>query len=111
MTANLVDQAVAIRTVAVGKSYGGGETRIDALADVSVEFGRGRFTAIMGPSGSGKSTLLHCLAGLQGLGVLDVPVLQLAGAVLVSAAVGVLAAVWPSRRAAKLDVLRAIATE
>src|SRR5882757_1409553 len=65
MTANLVDQAVAIRTVAVGKSYGAGETRIDALADVSVEFGRGRFTAIMGPSGSGKSTLLHCLAGLD----------------------------------------------
>jgi putative ABC transport system permease protein len=47
----------------------------------------------------------------EGLGVLDIPVLQLAGAVLVSAAVGVLAAVWPSRRAAKLDVLRAIATE
>jgi putative ABC transport system permease protein len=47
----------------------------------------------------------------QGLGVLDIPVLQLAGAVLGSAAVGVLAAVWPSRRAAKLDVLRAIATE
>jgi putative ABC transport system ATP-binding protein len=65
MTANLVDQAVAIRTVAVGKSYGAGETRIDALADISVEFGRGRFTAIMGPSGSGKSTLLHCLAGLD----------------------------------------------
>jgi putative ABC transport system permease protein len=47
----------------------------------------------------------------QGLGVLDIPVLQLAGAVLVSAAVGVLAAVWPSRRAARLDVLRAIASE
>jgi putative ABC transport system permease protein len=47
----------------------------------------------------------------QGLGVLDIPVLQLAGAVLVSAAVGVLAAVWPSRRAVKLELLRAIATE
>ncbi|QNE22746.1 ABC transporter ATP-binding protein [Kribbella qitaiheensis] len=56
---------VAIRTVAVGKSYGTGETRIDALADVGVDFGKGRFTAIMGPSGSGKSTLLHCLAGLD----------------------------------------------
>jgi putative ABC transport system ATP-binding protein len=51
--------------VQVGKSYGGGDTRVDALADVSVDFGRGRFTAIMGPSGSGKSTLLHCLAGLD----------------------------------------------
>jgi putative ABC transport system permease protein len=47
----------------------------------------------------------------EGLGVLDIPVLQLAGAVLVSAAVGVLAAVWPSRRAARLDILRAIGTE
>lgn len=47
----------------------------------------------------------------DGLAVLDIPVLQLLIAVLVAAAVGVLAAVWPSRRAAKLDVLRAIATE
>jgi putative ABC transport system permease protein len=47
----------------------------------------------------------------DGLGVLDIPVLQLVIAVLVAAAVGVLAAVWPSRRAARLDVLRAIATE
>ena len=31
-----------------------------------MEFGRGRFSAVMGPSGSGKSTLLHCLAGLDG---------------------------------------------
>ncbi|ADB32267.1 ABC transporter related protein [Kribbella flavida DSM 17836] len=65
MTVDLVDQAVAIRTFGLGRSYGSGETRIDALADVSVEFGQGRFTAIMGPSGSGKSTLLHCLAGLD----------------------------------------------
>jgi len=62
---NLVDQVVAIRTVGLGKSYGAGETRIDAIADLSVDFGKGRFTAIMGPSGSGKSTVLHCLAGLD----------------------------------------------
>jgi putative ABC transport system permease protein len=47
----------------------------------------------------------------DGLSVLDVPVLQLLIAVLVAGVVGVLAAVWPSRRAAKLDVLRAIAAE
>ncbi|TWD84464.1 putative ABC transport system ATP-binding protein [Kribbella amoyensis] len=61
----LVDQAVAIRTLGLVRSYGSGETRIDALAGVDVELGRGRFTAVMGPSGSGKSTLLHCLAGLD----------------------------------------------
>ncbi|MFC5267944.1 ABC transporter ATP-binding protein [Kribbella qitaiheensis] len=65
MSVEVVERVVAVRTVGVGKRYGGGETRIDALDDVSVDFGRGRFTAIMGPSGSGKSTLLHCLAGLD----------------------------------------------
>jgi putative ABC transport system ATP-binding protein len=38
---------------------------VTALDRVSVAFGRGRFSAVMGPSGSGKSTLLHCLAGLE----------------------------------------------
>jgi putative ABC transport system permease protein len=47
----------------------------------------------------------------DGLGVLDVPVLQLAIAVAVAVLFGVLAAVWPSRRAARLDVLQAIASE
>ncbi|GAA2829363.1 ABC transporter ATP-binding protein [Kribbella solani] len=56
---------VAVRAAGVWKVYGGGQTRVEALADVSADFGKGRFTAIMGPSGSGKSTLLHCLAGLD----------------------------------------------
>ena len=47
------------------KVYGRGDAAVLALDDVSVEFERGRFTAIMGPSGSGKSTLLHCMAGLD----------------------------------------------
>ncbi|MEU4191549.1 FtsX-like permease family protein [Kribbella sp. NPDC026611] len=47
----------------------------------------------------------------NGLSVRAIPVLQLAVAVLVAGLFGVLAAVWPSRRAARLDVLRAIASE
>lgn len=47
----------------------------------------------------------------DGLAVLDIPVLQLLAALVVSALVGVLAAVWPARRAARLDVLDAIGTE
>lgn len=47
----------------------------------------------------------------NGLSVLDIPVLQLLVAVLLAGVVGVLAALWPSRRAARLDVLQAIATE
>ena len=49
------------------KIYGGGDTAVRALDDVTVEFAEGQFTAIMGPSGSGKSTLMHCLAGLDTL--------------------------------------------
>ena len=55
----------AARAVDVWKSYGTGEAAVTALGGVSVEFERGRFTAIMGPSGSGKSTLMHCMAGLD----------------------------------------------
>ncbi len=57
--------ALAASAREVSKGYGSGDTRVDALIDVSVEFRHGEFTAIMGPSGSGKSTLMHCLAGLD----------------------------------------------
>jgi putative ABC transport system ATP-binding protein len=49
------------------KVYGHGEAQVRALDDVTADFERGRFTAIMGPSGSGKSTLMHALAGLDTL--------------------------------------------
>lgn len=49
------------------KTYGTGDAAVHALADVSVDFERGRFTAIMGPSGSGKSTLMQNVAGLDTL--------------------------------------------
>jgi putative ABC transport system ATP-binding protein len=49
----------------VRRRYGEGAAAVDALAGVSAEFERGRYSAIMGPSGSGKSTLMHILAGLD----------------------------------------------
>lgn len=47
----------------------------------------------------------------DGIDVLAIPGLQLAVFVVVAGFVGVLAALWPGRRAARLDVLRAITTE
>ena len=57
----------AAYTVDAVKCYGKEQTEVRALDGVSVDFGAGCFTAIMGPSGSGKSTLLHCCAGLDTL--------------------------------------------
>ena len=56
---------VAARADTLRKVYGEGDAAVEALGGVTVEFGSGRFTAIMGASGSGKSTLLHCMAGLD----------------------------------------------
>ncbi|MFP7696514.1 ABC transporter ATP-binding protein [Trueperella sp. LYQ143] len=47
------------------KTYGKGDTSVEALQGINVDIPVGEFTAIMGPSGSGKSTLMHCLAGLD----------------------------------------------
>ena len=65
MVAETVALGPAARAVGLTKTYGFGDTQVVALDDVTVEFARGRFTAIMGPSGSGKSTLMHVSAGLD----------------------------------------------
>jgi putative ABC transport system permease protein len=49
--------------------------------------------------------------GDQGMGAVVVPVGQLGAAVLLAAIAGVLAAILPARRAARLDVLRAVTVE
>ncbi|WP_043621141.1 ABC transporter ATP-binding protein [Nonomuraea candida] len=54
----------AVRLNQVGKVYGTGPSPVHALKDVTHDFARGSFTAVMGRSGSGKTTLLQCAAGL-----------------------------------------------
>ncbi len=67
-THQIENEVTAAARVADGhKHYGSGDTEVRALDGVTVDFGAGRFTAIMGPSGSGKSTLMHCAAGLDDL--------------------------------------------
>ena len=54
--------------------------------------------------------LVHAIAD-QGISRLSLPASQLAVLVVLGAFVGVLAAWWPARRAARLDILKAITTE
>lgn len=47
---------------AISKHFGTGETRVDALRDVTLTVGSGEVIGLVGPSGSGKSTLLNVVA-------------------------------------------------
>lgn len=52
-----VETHAVAQAIGLSKVHGGGAAEVVALNDVTVQFGRGQLTAIMGPSGSGKSTL------------------------------------------------------
>lgn len=47
------------------KTYGKGDTKVDALKNVSFTLKKGEFAAVVGESGSGKSTLLNCIGALD----------------------------------------------
>ena len=57
-------QKHVLEVKALSRSFGAGETRVEAVRGVELTLARGEIALIMGPSGSGKTTLLSMLGGL-----------------------------------------------
>jgi putative ABC transport system permease protein len=70
------------------------------------------FGAVLGVAlGVGFATALQRTVADLGINVLTIPWVSLALYLVIALVVGALAALWPARRAARLDVLRAVTTE
>jgi len=48
----------------IAKHFGEGETRVDALRDITLTVSSGEVVGLLGPSGSGKSTLLNVVGAI-----------------------------------------------
>ncbi|MFP4538503.1 MAG: ABC transporter ATP-binding protein [Dichotomicrobium sp.] len=48
----------------VSKHFGEGQTRVDALRDITLTVSSGEVTGLLGPSGSGKTTLLNVIGAV-----------------------------------------------
>ncbi len=48
------------------KDYLSGDSKVEALKGIDIEFRKSEFVAILGPSGCGKTTLLNIVGGLDG---------------------------------------------
>ena len=112
--ANTLSLSIHERTSELGLLRAVGQTRRQLRSTVRWE---AVIVAIFGTIGGlGLGTflgwgLIEAIAAQEGFGSFAVPLVPLATILAVAAAAGVVAAVRPARRAAKLDILSAIATD
>jgi putative ABC transport system ATP-binding protein len=69
------DLALAVECVALAKSFGEGDTKVQVLRGIDVGVRFGEMTLLVGPSGCGKTTLISVIAGLLNPSAGDVRVL------------------------------------
>jgi putative ABC transport system ATP-binding protein len=56
------DATSLVELTAISKHFGEGDTRVDALREITMTVAPGEIVGLVGPSGSGKSTLLNIIA-------------------------------------------------
>ncbi len=54
-----------LKLLKIKKTYDLGDTKVDALKSISLDFKDNEFVSILGPSGCGKTTLLNIIGGLD----------------------------------------------
>ncbi len=54
-----------LRLKNIYKDYKAGDTKVNALKDINLQFRKNEFVSILGPSGCGKTTLLNIIGGLD----------------------------------------------
>ena len=112
--ANTLSLSIHERTRELGLLRAVGQTRRQLRSTVRWE---AVIVAVFGTIGGlGLGTflawgLIEAIAAEEGFGTFSVPVVPLATILALAAAAGIVAAVRPARRAAKLDILSAIATD
>ena len=57
-------ESTLVRIRDLAKTFGEGETRVEAVRGLDLDLARGEIVLVMGPSGSGKTTFLSMLGGL-----------------------------------------------
>lgn len=65
MVKDLLKDMNLLEVNAICKTYGNGETAVEALKNVNFSVPKGEFVAVVGESGSGKSTLLNMIGALD----------------------------------------------
>ena len=58
------DRRPLVETKGLSKHFGEGESRVDALRDITMTVSQGEVVGLLGPSGSGKSTLLNAIGAI-----------------------------------------------
>lgn len=102
-----------LRLENITKDYITGDSKVQALKGISLQFRKSEFVSILGQSGCGKTTLLNIIikAVTDIGGLASLPVVGGIILVVISMLLTVIAGLIPAKMASKKDPVEALRTE